>query len=213
MKTILHLDDNHTARAIMEKTLGRDVKLINANSIQEALSIITHHTIDCFIIDYVLIQDTGVDFGIYLRATEKFKNTPLILVSSIFSDEIIFKAMKSGFNQCISKLADPEKIHNHIMRQLEEPTRCFIEIRQVAVNCITWESEGRFYQYSPDLNIRVEAKTSQGAFEKMEAILTESLQSHNNSIGNTEKLKPIVHKISSKSNRTTLRELERLTAH
>lgn len=178
MKKLLYVEDSTISLKIINKTLPDSIVLIGAQTITEAENYLRNEgPFDCILIDYNLPTGNGIEFGKRLRRIPKFKKTPLILTSASLDEDIIQGADSSGFNQCISKMSPPKKIREQILQQLENHNYKHFSIDKVVYNCVAWEHNNEYFQYSPDFKFIVHGKTEELAHKQMEKLLA----SHKNS--------------------------------
>lgn len=83
-RSILILDDSRMEREILRGNLQRDFidfEIESAETIEEAKAIISKKDIDIFILDVNLKDESGLDFGRYIRTKEKYEFSWVIYVS------------------------------------------------------------------------------------------------------------------------------------
>ncbi|MBI9041529.1 PAS domain S-box protein [Lutibacter sp.] len=111
MKKILLLEDNSFDADLVSRELKKkwpNVELVLASKLSEARDLFTDDTIfDIAIFDLKLPDGNGMELLTELR--NKNFQTPIIVYTSIGSEEAVITAIKSGANNYISKKFDYEK--------------------------------------------------------------------------------------------------------
>lgn len=167
MKRILHLDDSQMALRMMERILKDCAEVLSAVTVHDAEAILEDKTVDMVITDYLLDDGTGIDFTRRLRANEQYKDIPVLLVSASLSDEMAYKAMRAGVNQCFRKPLHPSEVRQAVVKQLASPWIEDVHRSKLHLHGVSWESGGLYYEYSPDLDQRVSAASNEQARQEM----------------------------------------------
>ncbi len=172
MQTILYLDDSNSALKLFERFLKDCVHVVCCSSVAEATALMMERSdIDCFVLDYMLPDGDGISFGREVRAIERYAETPIILLSATSTPDIAHLAMRSGINQCVSKVISRDGIKAIINAQLEKPTIHKVDRVQIDISCVGWEADRVFYQYSPDTGDTVSGSSQDEAQLKMSELL------------------------------------------
>ncbi len=118
---VLAIDDSNTDRAIMKKclkTLG--VTVLEAANGQDGLDIVKngdkHH--DAVLVDIEMPKMDGYTFASEVRKYNKFKNLPLIAVTSRNSKTDRMRGVESGMTEYITKPYTPEYLVNVVRRNI-----------------------------------------------------------------------------------------------
>lgn len=180
MPKILYVEDSIAARKILVRILKGAVEVIEASNIDAAEMLLSQNGhFNGIVIDYGLPKSNGIEFGKRLRNTQRYKDTPLILITSVVQDDLIHGARTAGFNQCINKMNAPETIKEQIIHQILNPEHKHFDTEHVLFNCITWEYENEYYQFSPDYNCTVHGKTPlQAEFQMKELLKSHCKETH-----------------------------------
>ncbi len=186
MKTIMYLDDSIIALKIMEKTLSGFADLIAIPTISKALKAISKYNIHCFIIDQVLADGYGIDFAKKIRADEKYRKTPILLISASLTEAVAYNAMMAGINQSISKPIQPEEIRQILSQQLKNPTIQKVKRTKISACCVKWEAENKHFEYSLDTGRIVQGNSTEETREKMLTTLKTHIKSDFKEIIQTE---------------------------
>ncbi|CAE11082.1 chemotaxis protein CheW [Wolinella succinogenes] len=118
---ILAVDDSTTDRAIMKKSLRPlGVTVIEAANGVEALDMIKagDKQIDAVLIDIEMPKMDGYTLAAEIRKYNKFKNMPLIAVTSRTSKTDRMRGVESGMTEYITKPYSPEYLMNVVKRNI-----------------------------------------------------------------------------------------------
>ena len=77
--------------------------IMEAGSGEEAFALLLHHTVDLIMTDWYMPNMTGLEFTKKIRADEKLKNIPILMVSSETHKDKIIEAIKEGISDYIVK--------------------------------------------------------------------------------------------------------------
>ncbi len=118
---VLAIDDSNTDRAIMKKclkTLG--VTVLEASNGLEGLEIVKNSDkpIDAVLVDIEMPRMDGYTFAAEVRKYNKFKNLPLIAVTSRTSKTDRMRGVESGMTEYITKPYTPEYLTNVVKRNI-----------------------------------------------------------------------------------------------
>ena len=116
---ILIIDDSNTDRKIMRKAiepLGFTIK--EATNGEEALNIIKTTDIDAALVDIEMPKMDGYTLAQEIRKYNRFKNLPLIAVTSRTTKADRVRGVEVGMNEYITKPYSAEYIVNVVKRNL-----------------------------------------------------------------------------------------------
>lgn len=118
---VLAVDDSHTDRMIIKqylKPLG--VTIIEANNGLEALEILKNgdHHIDAMLVDIEMPRMDGYTLATEIRKYNKFKNLPLIAVTSRSAKTDRMRGVESGMTEYITKPYSAEYLLNVVKRNI-----------------------------------------------------------------------------------------------
>lgn len=119
---ILIVDDSGVMRRIHKNTLKEqkipDDWLIEAANGEEALKIANTNNIDLFLVDWNMPKLNGLDFVKRLRRTERYKTTPIIMITSEAAKYNVIQAITAGVTDYVVKPIQGsilwDKISNYI---------------------------------------------------------------------------------------------------
>ena len=113
---ILTVDDSMTMRRILTNTLKRAgySEVMEATDGKDALAKIMVEVPDLVITDWNMPQMDGLEFVTTLRASDKYKDLPILMVSTRSVKEDIVEAMQAGVNNYIVKPFTVELLQSKI---------------------------------------------------------------------------------------------------
>jgi CheY-like chemotaxis protein len=103
---------------VLVKRLQMDVR--EANSAKEALTFIEEDIPDIIIVDYMMPVMTGKDLITLLKADDKFKHIPIIVLSALSDPEIIKDILSLKVDDYILKPVSPQVIHERVIKVLKQ---------------------------------------------------------------------------------------------
>ena len=147
--TILIVDDSTISRKKLKQDLNKEnfLNILEANSAEEALELIKIHTPDIFLIDMLMPGITGNELSQKLRDTNKFKTTPIIIVTASDEEKLIQESFHIGANDFLRKPWNSAELTARVTSQLErhqaiialkESTLRFEQAMEISVDGI-WE--------------------------------------------------------------------------
>ncbi len=121
----------------------------------------------------MLDDGNGGYFAQKLRSDEQYREIPILLVSTGLTDDLAFHAKRSGVNQSFRKPFHPSQMRQAVLKQLESPWIEDVHRSKLHLHGVSWKAGGTYFEYSPDLDLRVSAAGKEEAHEEM----TQKLQS------------------------------------
>lgn len=117
----LVVDDSPTMRRIVInalKTFGID-DIVEAEDGQDALSKLQTHKIDFVITDWNMPNMSGLDLTKTIRASDQWKNLPILMVTTRGLKEDIIQALQAKVNNYIVKPFTPQVLKEKIVAILK----------------------------------------------------------------------------------------------
>ncbi len=117
----LVVDDSLTMRRIVInalKTFGID-DIVEAEDGQDALSKLQTHKIDFVITDWNMPNMSGLDLTKTIRASDQWKNLPILMVTTRGLKEDIIQALQAKVNNYIVKPFTPQVLKEKIVAILK----------------------------------------------------------------------------------------------
>lgn len=114
---ILVIDDSNTNVVLLEAILsGMGYSIETAMSVKEAYQIMAKQLPDLILLDLLMPKVNGYDFLKEIKADEKTKDIPVLVISAVTDSENIKKTLSLGASDYIKKPVDiqslVEKVHS-----------------------------------------------------------------------------------------------------
>lgn len=119
---VLAVDDSAMDRNIMKKSMEPiGVKVIEASNGQEALNMLksAEYSIDAILIDIEMPRMDGYTLASEIRKYSKYKNLPLIAVTSRTSKSDRLRGVESGMSEYITKPYSPEYLESVVRKNIK----------------------------------------------------------------------------------------------
>ncbi|MBV5278964.1 MAG: chemotaxis protein CheW, partial [Campylobacteraceae bacterium] len=119
---VLAVDDSAMDRNIMKKSMEPiGVKVIEASNGQEALNMLksAEYSIDAVLIDIEMPRMDGYTLASEIRKYSKYKNLPLIAVTSRTSKSDRLRGVESGMSEYITKPYSPEYLESVVRKNIK----------------------------------------------------------------------------------------------
>ena len=106
MPTIMIVDDSRIMRSTIKGVfsgLASACKFVEAQDGEEALTLLDEQKIHLVLLDWNMPRLSGIDFLKQVRAIDKFKDIPIIMVTSEAAKFNVIEALKNGATDYITK--------------------------------------------------------------------------------------------------------------
>lgn len=105
MKSALIVDDSDAARSLIRSLVEDigDVNVSEASTGFEALKSLPHQPFDIILVDINMPDINGIELIHFIKSTDRYKNIPVIIVSTESSEEDINRGMSLGAFTYIAK--------------------------------------------------------------------------------------------------------------
>ena len=112
----LIVDDSSTMRRIIINTLAKlgHQECVEAGNGREGLDRLATAAVDLVITDWNMPEMSGIEFVRNLRASEKTKNVPILMVTTNAAKDDIVEALRAGVNNYVVKPFTPDTIKEKI---------------------------------------------------------------------------------------------------
>jgi CheY-like chemotaxis protein len=121
MYSFLIIDDDPTVRAylnrIISKKFGNSIQMVENGA--EGLKYLQNSNPDVILLDISMPVMDGVEFLKTMRMIEKFKNTPVIILTAINERDIIGEMIGLGISDYILKPIRAEYTYERIQKAIE----------------------------------------------------------------------------------------------
>jgi len=106
MPTIMVVDDSRIMRGTVKGLfagISSSCKFVEAQDGEEALALLESESIHLVLLDWNMPNLSGIDFLKRVRAMEKYKELPIIMVTSEAAKFNVIEALKNGATDYITK--------------------------------------------------------------------------------------------------------------
>ncbi|MDR2731043.1 MAG: response regulator [Treponema sp.] len=104
--TIMIVDDSRIMRNTVKGVFAgfeSACNFIEAKDGEEALALLEQQTVDLILLDWNMPRLSGIDFLKQVRAIDRFKDLPIIMVTSEAAKFNVIEALKNGATDYITK--------------------------------------------------------------------------------------------------------------
>jgi len=105
--------------------------VITANSGEDALTLAQAEKPDLIILDVMMLDMDGLDI---CKALRKFTSIPILMLSALYTPEMVAKALDSGADDYLSKPVPSQVLFAHIKSLLRRKSQPSKEFATASVN-------------------------------------------------------------------------------
>lgn len=119
VKTVLVVDDSRIMRNIVKNTfagINIPCQFVEAANGREALYLLEKNEIHLVLLDWNMPELSGLDFLKKIRAVEKYKHLPVIMVTSEAARYNVIEALKNGATDYIIKPVNEKNFREKISK-------------------------------------------------------------------------------------------------
>jgi len=116
---ILIIDDLKSNRMVVKKILQNNYSFIEAKNGIEALELLKIYTPTIILIDAIMPDMDGFKTIKKIRSIQKFKRTPVLMITSLSDTKTKIKALESGVNDFLTKPVDKYELRARCKSYLE----------------------------------------------------------------------------------------------
>ncbi len=122
MIKVLIVEDDDTVRAILKRLLINKFGItpFEANNGGVGLQILQDNIPDIILLDNIMPVMDGLNFLRNLRKDEKFKNIPVLVITTSDDSEIVEQMIELGITDYILKPIDPQLTAQRIKKAVDE---------------------------------------------------------------------------------------------
>lgn len=122
-QTVLIVEDDMFIADLLGRKLHEKFNVFQASDTTQAEKVLNEQTIDLMCLDIILPGEDGYSFLGRIKASESFKNIPVLILSNLGQREEIEKGIKAGAADYLIKAnMSPEEILVHVEQLLQEVT-------------------------------------------------------------------------------------------
>lgn len=118
---IITVDDSSTMRRIIKNTLQKlgFTSILEAGNGIEALEVMSKNKVDMIVTDWNMPEMDGLTFVKAVRQKEKYKELPILMITTEAAKEDILTALRSGVNNYVVKPFTPETLQEKVFKLLD----------------------------------------------------------------------------------------------
>ncbi|MBI5381114.1 MAG: response regulator [Opitutae bacterium] len=192
MKHVLYVEDSAMSQNLMRKYLDGVCDLTVTATLKKASAMLADRVFDLLIADYLFPEGDASELIRQTRSSPRHSAMPIIVVSSSMDGVLLSRVLHCGANDALAKPLKAQVIRYMVKTMLHAPYVCRQEHAALGVCCLQWWSDDRFYQYCPELNLRVEGATRAEAADRMRTALAAAVR-RGVALGNTTQEALITH--------------------
>jgi DNA-binding response OmpR family regulator len=121
---VLLIDDDPAATDLLEILIqSYPCSVLSANSGEDALVLARAEKPDLIILDLMMVDMDGLDI---CKALRKFTNTPILMLSALYTPEMVAKSLDAGADDYLSKPIPSQVLFAHmksLMRRKIQPSQ------------------------------------------------------------------------------------------
>jgi two-component system, cell cycle response regulator DivK len=111
LKTILVIDDSTTNVVLLQAVLNnKGYEIETALSVKEAHNVLSKRVPQLILLDLLMPRINGFDFLQEMKADNKYKDIPIIVVSALTDQETVKKTLELGATNFIKKPVDIQNL-------------------------------------------------------------------------------------------------------
>jgi CheY-like chemotaxis protein len=172
---LLYIDKSKTARNLLAKGLDAIANVTGVGSLAEAREAIAAGSFNFIILDYELPDGDGLTLAAELRANPAHTKTPIILYTASLNNELEYRAMRAGINEGLAKPINMFDMMQYVVSQIELPCVKHVRRQLLQLTCFSWKTDGKHFEYSPDLGLLLSGDDKQLLREQMHSALEEKI--------------------------------------
>ncbi|MBN2257298.1 MAG: response regulator transcription factor [Anaerolineaceae bacterium] len=109
---VLLIDDDPATTDMLEILIQNyPCSVLSANSGEDALTLARAEKPDLIILDMMMLDMDGLDT---CKALRKFTSTPILILSALYTPEMVAKALDAGADDYLSKPARSQELFAHM---------------------------------------------------------------------------------------------------
>jgi Response regulator containing CheY-like receiver, AAA-type ATPase, and DNA-binding domains len=119
MKTVLVVDDSRIMRNIVKNIFsGMNIpcQYLEAGNGKNALDLLEKNEVNLVLLDWNMPELSGLDFLKKVRAMDKYKELPIIMVTSEAARYNVIEALKNGATDYIIKPVNEKSFHEKLSK-------------------------------------------------------------------------------------------------
>ncbi len=129
---VLLIDDDPATTDMLEILIqSYPCSVISANSGEDALTLAQSEKPDLIILDLMMLDMDGLDV---CKALRKFTNIPILMLSALYTPEMVVKALDAGADDYLSKPVTSQVLFAHMKSLSRRKSRSSQEFAAAGAN-------------------------------------------------------------------------------
>ncbi len=165
---IFHIVENSNAFTDFQKNLGYTFAVMSFADFENAWKIVgTQLLFRAFILDYNYDPYKAFNLIRYIRKKKCYRKTPIIMLAENPDNNLCYQAMVEGVNKTVSRSIDTRALSDLVTELIDDPVVTIAMRSSIDVECIKYCINNTFYEFCPELNLTVSARTEEMAVMMM----------------------------------------------
>ena len=121
MNIIVVEDDRDIREMVCQSLAQNDYRTIGCSGVQQAKQSIREHKPDCLVIDWMLPDGSGVDLVRWLRRTDPYTQTPILMLTARAQESDMITGLESGADDYLTKPMSLRELNARVKALLRRP--------------------------------------------------------------------------------------------
>ena len=121
MNIIVVEDDRDIREMVCQSLAQNDYLVFGCASVQEARRAIRENSPDCLVIDWMLPDGSGVELVRWLRRTEVYSQTPVLMLTARSQESDMINGLESGADDYLTKPMSLRELNARVKALLRRP--------------------------------------------------------------------------------------------
>lgn len=121
MNIIVVEDDRDIREMVCQSLAQNDFNTIGCPDVQEAKRTIRENNPDCLVIDWMLPDGSGVELVRWLRRTEPYSQTPVLMLTARAQENDMITGLESGADDYLTKPMSLRELNARVKALLRRP--------------------------------------------------------------------------------------------
>ncbi len=121
MNIIVVEDDRDIREMVCQSLAQNDYNTIGCPGVEEAKQTIRQHNPDCLVIDWMLPDGSGIELVRWLRRTEPYEQTPILMLTARAQESDMITGLESGADDYLTKPMSLRELNARVKALLRRP--------------------------------------------------------------------------------------------
>ena len=198
MKQLLYVEDSTTSQMLMRKYVSDAGELTIVPNLRAASEILGRQNFDLIISDFVFPEGDAIVLIEDIRRRAPALQLPVLVVSGSMDATLLSRVIKAGANDGMPKPIHVEAFRAMLNRLLTEPYVREQDTQLCSVNCLQWEVGGTFFEFCPELELKLSGPSREEVAQAM-AVALQAKLSAGTPLGYTRRERVVTHVIKVES--------------